>query len=74
MKTIIGLGFFLLNHISVTLLRVYFRQEKLKNYYIVDPEMIGFSKGFERRIFKPTTFIYAVILTSFELSILMIAL
>ena len=70
MKTIIVIGLFLINHLFVTLLRVYFRQEKLKNIYLVDPEMLGFSKGLERRIFRPTTFIYAGALTSFEILVI----
>lgn len=60
------MGLFLINHIAVTLFRVYLRQEKIKNCYVVHPEMVGFMKGLERRIFKPTTFTCALILTSFE--------
>ena len=70
---IIGIELFLINHMSVTLFRVYLRQEKLKNYYVVNPEMLGFSKGLERRIFKPTTFVFATILTSIELLSIIIA-
>ena len=73
MKTLLViLTLFILNHISVTLIRVYLRQEKLKNYYIVNPEMLGFVKGIERRALRPATFICTSFLTVMEFALIIL--
>ena len=66
MTTTIVFGLLVVNHISVTLLRAYMRSERLKKYYFVDPQLLGFAKGLERRILRPSTFLFAAALTIIE--------
>ena len=63
MISIIGLYF--LNHLIVTLIRIYTRSEKLKYLsHIDDFNKVGsFKIGFERRVLRPLTFTLALLLT-----------
>jgi hypothetical protein len=61
-------GLFLVNHIIVTLIRVYIRTEKFRYLGHVSnyDQISGFKAGFERRILKPLTFMYSLLLTLLE--------
>jgi len=59
------IGLFLLNHVVVTLIRVYLRTEKIKYLsHLADFNGLrSFKMGIQRRILRPITFIYSSLLT-----------
>ena len=58
------------NHIIVTLIRAYFRTERLKMYYLVDPHLLGIAIGVKRRILRPSTIFTTLVLTLIEISVM----
>ncbi|HAW52534.1 MAG TPA: hypothetical protein DCX54_09450 [Flavobacteriales bacterium] len=65
---ILVIGLFIINHLIVTLVRVYRRTEKFRYLgHLSDYNQVsGFRRGFERRVLKPTTFMYSLLLTLAE--------
>ena len=62
----LAIALLIVNHIVVTYVRAYMRNERLKKYYLVDYQLIGISKGIQRRILRPSTFLFAIALTLLE--------
>ena len=58
---------YLFNHMMITMIRAFLRTKKLKyvNFHN-DREFGSFQRGFERRILRITTFLYAIALTLTE--------
>ncbi|MEQ9063456.1 MAG: hypothetical protein RIE58_04725 [Vicingaceae bacterium] len=51
---------YLFNHMMITLIRAFVRTQKLKYVpFQNNPDFTSFQKGFERRILRASTFIYA---------------
>ena len=52
---------YLFNHMTITLIRAYLRTKKLKYVHFQGERDFGsFQRGFERRILRLTTFVYAL--------------
>lgn len=64
------IGLYILNHLIVTLIRVYLRTLKLKNYKEGSDKKKILIKGFERRVLRLLTFFYSAILTLGEYLVL----
>lgn len=59
------IGLFIAIHLIVTLIRVYIRSEKFKYLgHLSDYNQVSnFWTGFERRVLKPLTFTYSLLVT-----------
>ena len=62
------IGLFFTNHLIVTLVRVFVRSEKFRYLsHLSDYQQVSrFRTGFERRVFKPLTFMYSLLFTLLE--------